>query len=187
MRKHARSQEVDAFESLLDFRFRRTTLKHKELFIAFENIIIENDLTVPIKRQKKFDTSAPLSIGMATKDDREGSRRRRPVNHGRHAASCRQRTHAGTHRGTQVATVAKGAKRGRMSSRQKGNDQKGVNGPGEGCKGDSTTFFTCPTTSHIKALCPRGGNKNLNAIDEVENGINEEALDNEELQAWCLF
>ena len=42
--------------------------------IALENIITDKVSTVPITRQKKFDTSAPLEIGMVMKDDGEGSR-----------------------------------------------------------------------------------------------------------------
>ena len=60
--------------SLLNFRFRGTTLKYEELLIALEPIIIDKVSTTPTTRQKKVDTSAPMEIGIAAKDDSESSR-----------------------------------------------------------------------------------------------------------------
>ena len=45
-------------ESLLNFRFRKTTLNHKNLLIALGKLS-----TLPTT--KKVDTSAPMDIGMA--------------------------------------------------------------------------------------------------------------------------
>ena len=58
---------------LLFFRFRERTSKHEEILIALGNIIIDKVPTVQITKQKKFDTSAPLEIGMAPKDESDSS------------------------------------------------------------------------------------------------------------------
>ena len=58
-------------ESLLNFTFRGRTLKYEKFSVALENIILDNFSTVPTTRQKQVDTSAPMDIGMATKDDSE--------------------------------------------------------------------------------------------------------------------
>ena len=84
---------------------------------------------------------------MATKDDREGSRRRGPANHGRHAASCRQRAPRWN---SQRHTGGNGGKSCKTWTNEL--TAEGVNGPGQGCKGDSTTFFICPTTGPSRIL-----------------------------------
>ena len=55
-------------------------MSYSELLIALENIIIGKVTTVPTAQNKKIDTSAPMEIGMAAKDDggklrEEGDRR----------------------------------------------------------------------------------------------------------------
>ena len=61
-------------ESVLNLRFREATPKYEEHLIAWESIIIDKASTAPTIRQKKVNTSAPMEIGMAAKDDSEGSR-----------------------------------------------------------------------------------------------------------------
>ena len=56
-------------ESLLNYRLRGTTMSYSELNIALENIIVDKVVTVPTARNKKHDTSAPMEIGMAAKED----------------------------------------------------------------------------------------------------------------------
>ena len=56
-------------ESSSNYRFRGTTMSYSELLVAPENIIIDNVATVPTARNSKIDTSAPMDIGMAAKDD----------------------------------------------------------------------------------------------------------------------
>ena len=58
-------------ESLLNYRFRGTTMPFDELIIALENIIIDNVSTVTTAKSRKHDTSAPMEIGMASKEDGE--------------------------------------------------------------------------------------------------------------------
>ena len=60
-------------ESLLHYRFRGTTMSYSELLVALENIIIDKVPTVPTGRSWKKDTSAPVEIGMAAKEDGENA------------------------------------------------------------------------------------------------------------------
>ena len=60
-------------ESLLNYRFRGTAMSYDELIIALENIIIDKVPTMHTTRSKKHDTSAPMDIGMATKEDEEST------------------------------------------------------------------------------------------------------------------
>ena len=61
-------------ESLLNFRFRGTTVSYAEVLIALLNNVIHKASTVPTGRHKKLDSSAPMDIGMAAKGDGENSR-----------------------------------------------------------------------------------------------------------------
>ena len=58
-------------DSLLHCRFRGTTMSHSELIIALENIIVDKVSTIPSSKSRKNDTSAPMEIGMAAKEDGE--------------------------------------------------------------------------------------------------------------------
>ena len=60
-------------ESLLNNRFRGTTMSHSELIVALENIIVDKVAMVPTARGRKQDTSAPMEIGMAAKEDGENA------------------------------------------------------------------------------------------------------------------
>ena len=46
-------------------------MSYSELLIALENIIIDKVATVPTARNRKTDTSAPMEIEMAAKEDRK--------------------------------------------------------------------------------------------------------------------
>ena len=52
-------------ESLLNHRFRGTTLPYEDLLIALENKIIDKVTTHSALKVKNIDTSAPMEIGMA--------------------------------------------------------------------------------------------------------------------------
>ena len=56
-------------ESLLNYRFRSTTLPYEELLISLENMILDMVTTHSASKVKKIDTSAPLEIGMAAGTD----------------------------------------------------------------------------------------------------------------------
>ena len=60
-------------ENLLNYRFRGTTMSYSELLVALENIIIDKVATVPTARSRKNDTSAPMEIGLAAKEDGENA------------------------------------------------------------------------------------------------------------------
>ena len=57
-------------ESLLNCRFRGTTMSYSELIVALENII-DKVATVPTTKSRKCDTSAPMEIGMTAKENGE--------------------------------------------------------------------------------------------------------------------
>ena len=44
-------------------------MSHSELLVALENVIIDKVVTVPTARNRKIDTSAPMELVMAAKDD----------------------------------------------------------------------------------------------------------------------
>ena len=58
-------------ESLVNCRFRGTTLPHEELLIALENVIIDKFTRHSASKGKKIGTSAPMDIGMAAGTDGE--------------------------------------------------------------------------------------------------------------------
>ena len=58
-------------ESLLNYRFRGTTMSYSEIIIALENIIVDKVSTAPSSKSRRNDTSAPMEIGMAAKEDGE--------------------------------------------------------------------------------------------------------------------
>ena len=60
-------------ESLLNYRFRGTTMSYSEIIIALENIIVDKVATVPTARSRKHDTNTPIEIGMAAKEDGENA------------------------------------------------------------------------------------------------------------------
>ena len=61
-------------ESLLKYSFRGTTMSYSELLVALDSIIIGKVATVPTARNRKIDTSAPMEIGVAAKDDGKSAR-----------------------------------------------------------------------------------------------------------------
>ena len=48
-------------------------MSYSVLVVALENIIVDKVVTVPIARNKKHDTWAPMEIGMAAKEDGENA------------------------------------------------------------------------------------------------------------------
>ena len=133
--------------------------------------------TVPATRHTKIDTSAPIEIGMAMKDDSEDSREEgdqrlmdialQAVYKGAKATVVRERTDTGTHRGTQVARW-QGCKSWRNEfhgskalARQEVKDNSKVAGA------TGTCWMSGPAT-HIAAF------KNLYVIDEDESETVEE-------------
>ena len=63
-REDSGREKVDP-ESLLNCRFRGTTLPCEELLDALEDIIIDKVTTHSVSKVKKIDTRAPVEIGMA--------------------------------------------------------------------------------------------------------------------------
>ena len=180
-------------ESLLNYRFRGTAMPYGELIIALENNIIDKVSTVPTARSKKHDTSAPMEIGMATKEDGENASQEGDQ---RIADLALQAVYKGTGKGkwgfgkgqSWNEKGSKGSKGGGKNSWQKGSGKKGGKGQEKGGKGETRTCWTCGKTGHIAAWCRKGSNKNLYAIDEDDSeNVEESAEDEDDLQAWCLL
>ena len=79
---------------LLTFRLRGATFEVRKACHCFRKIDMVS--TVPTNRQKKVETSAPMEIGMAAKDDSEGSTEE---GHQRIMGLALQAVHAGTGKG----------------------------------------------------------------------------------------
>ena len=179
-------------ESLLNYRFRGTAMSYVELIVALENIIIDKVPTVTT-RSRKHDTSAPMEIGMAARDDGENASQEGDQ---RIIDLALQAVYKGTGKGkwgfgkgqSWNEKGSKGSKGGGKNAWQKGSGKKGGKGQEKGGKGETRTCWTCSKTGHIAAGCRKGGNKNLYAVDEDENENIEESVEEEDdLQAWCLL
>ena len=150
-------------ERLLNYRFKGTTMSYNELIIALENIIVDKVVTVPTVRNKKHDTSAPLEIGMAAKEDGENASQEGDQ---RIMDLSLQAVYKGTGKGkwgfgkgqNWNEKGGKGGKDGGKNHRQKGSGKKGQE---KGGKRETRTCWTCGKTGHIAAWCRKGGSKNL--------------------------
>ena len=167
-------------------------MSYDELIIALENIIIDKVPTVTT-RSRKHDTSAPMVIGMAARDDGENASQEGDQ---RIIDLELQAVYKGTGKGkwgfgkgqSWNEKGGKGGKGNGKNSWQKGSGKKGGKGPEKGGKGEKRNCWTCGKTGHIAAGCRKGGNKNLYAVDEDENeNIEESVEDEDDLQAWCLL
>ena len=184
-------------ESLLNYRFRGTTMSYSELIVALENIIIDKVAMVPIAKGKRHDTSAPMEIGMATKEDSENASQEGDQ---RIIDLALQAVYKGAGKGKWSfgkgqhwnEKGGKGGKDGGKSSWQKGSGKKGGKGQEKGGKGENRTCWTCGKTGHIAAWCGKGGKKNLYAMDEDDSEdtkeySNRSTESEEDLQAWCIL
>ena len=123
-------------EILLNYRFRGTAMSYDELIIALENIIIDKVPTMHTTRSKKHDTSAPMEIGMATKEDGESTSQDEDQ---RIIDLALQAVYKGFGKGkwgfgkgqSWSAKDSKGGKGGGKSSWQKGSGKKGRKGRDE--------------------------------------------------------
>ena len=174
-------------ESLLNYRFRGTTMSYRDLFVTLENIIIDKVATVPTARSRKIDTGAAMEIGMTAKENGENA------------------SQEGAQRilGLALQAVYKGIGKGNWSfgKSQNWNEKGGKGGKDGGTHGrkavarkekggkrETRTCWTCGKTGHIAAWCGKGGNHILHAIgeDDIEN-IEESGDNEEDLQALCLL
>ena len=120
-------------ESLLNYRFRGTTMSYSEIIIALENIIVDKVSTIPSSKSRKNDTSAPMEIGMAAKEDGESVSQE----------GDQQAVYKGTGKGKWRFSKGqnwnekggKGGKDGGKNSWQKGSGKKGGKGQETGGKG----------------------------------------------------
>ena len=136
-------------ESLLNHRFRGTTMSYSELLVALENIIIDKVATVPAVRSKKQDTSAPMEIGMAAREDGESASQDGDQ---RIMDLALQAVYRGT---------GKGGKDGGKGPWQKGSGKKGGKGQEKGGKGETITCWECGKAGNVtreeeKGTCTYG-------------------------------
>ena len=128
-------------ESLLNNRFRGTTMSYSELLLALENIINDKVATVRTVRRRKNDTSAPMEIGMAAKEDGENASQEGDQ---RIVDLALQAVYQGTDKGkwsfgkgqSWNEKGGKGGKNGGKNSWQKGSGKKGSKGQEKGGKGE---------------------------------------------------
>ena len=181
-------------ESLLNYRFRGTTMSYSEFIVALENIIVDKVATVPTARSRKHDTSAPMEFGMATKEDGENASQEGDQ---RIVDLALQAVYKGIGKGKWCfgkgqnwnEKGGKGSKDGGKNSWQKGSGKKAGKGQEKGGKGENKNMLdVCGKTGHIAAWCRKGGNKNLYVMDEDDNeNVGGSAEFEEDLQAWCLL
>ena len=145
-------------ESLLNYRFRGTTISYSEIIIALENIIVDKVSTVPSSKNRRNDTSAPMEIGMAAKEDGESASQEGDQ---RIVDLALQVVYKETGKGkwgfgqgqNWNENGCKGGKDGGKNSWQKSSGKKGRKGQEMGGRGDSRTCWTCGKTGHIAAWC----------------------------------
>ena len=161
-------------ESLLNYRFRGTTMSYSELIVGPGDIIIDKVAMVPIAKGKRHDTSAPMEIGMATKEDSENARQEGDQ---RFIDLALQAVYKGTgERKVELWQRSALEREGRqrwqrwrkklMAERQ---CKKGGKGQEKGGKGKNRMCWTCGKTGHIAAWCGKGGKKILYAMDEDDS------------------
>ena len=142
-------------------------MSYGEIIIALENIIVDKVSTVQSSKSRRNDTSAPMEIGMAAKED------------------CRKCEPKKETRGIvdlALQAVYKGTGKRKVWIWQRSELER------ERWQGESRTCWTCGKAGHIAAWCRKGGNKNLHATDEDDSENIEESTENEEdLQEWCLL
>ena len=168
-------------ESLLNYRFRGTTMSYSELLVAVENNIVDKVATVPTVKSRRADTSALTEIGMPAKYDGESAREEGDQ---RIVDLALQAVHSGT--GGVKWNLGKGQKgvpwgqrrqRWRKEPVAKGQLQERQHGARERRKGRRQNMLDVwKSRTH--------SNKILYAIDEEDSEHVEEANDSEEdLQA----
>ena len=132
-------------ESLLNYRFRGTTMSYSELIVALENIIVDKVAMAPTARGRKHDTSAPMEIGMAAKEDGESASQEGDQ---RIIDLALQAVYKGTGKGKWGFSKGqiwneKGGKDGGNNFWQKSSGKKGDKGQEKGGKGETRTCWTC--------------------------------------------
>ena len=183
-------------ESLLNHRFRGTAMSYSELIVALDDIIIDKVAIVLIAKGKRHDTSAPMEIGMATKEDSENASQEEDQ---RIMDFVLQAVFKGVGKGKWSfgkgqhwnENGGKGGKDGGKGLWQKGSGKKGGKGQEKGGKGENKMCWTCGKTGDI-AWCRKGGKKNVHAMDEddcedTKEYSNRSTESEENLQAWYIL
>ena len=159
-------------------------MPYSELIIALENI---NDKvsTVPSSKSRRHDTSAPMEIGMAAREDgenvsQEGDQRIMEL--------ALQAVYEGTGKGKwgfgkgqnwtrEVWQSRQGWRKEPLAERQWQERRQRAR---ERRQGRNQNVLDVRNTEHIAAWCRKGGNKNLYATGEDGSETAEESVENEE-------
>ena len=168
-------------------------MSHSEPLVALENIIIDEVAAVPTARNKKIDTSAPMEIGVAAKDDGENLREEGDQRIVEFALEADNGTGKGKwsfrkgqnwdEKGYQGGKVAKMQIREERTHGRRAVARKEAKDKRKEAKGEARACWTSGKTGQFAAWCGKGGNRKLYAIDEDDSENVEETPDNEE---WCL-
>ena len=150
-------------ESLLNYRFRGTTMSDSEIIIALENIIVDKvsttgGMTRVLQWRLGWQQKKTEKV-RAKKEIREPW-----------ILPCRPFTKEQVRENWDSAKVkigGKGGTDGGKNSWQKGSGKKGGKGQEKGGKGDSRTCWTCGKTGHIAAWCRKGVNKNYTLLTKM--------------------
>ena len=146
-------------ESLLNCRFRGTTLAYEELLIALENSIMDKVTTLSVPKVQKIDTSKPMEIGMAagtdgkeTFEERYGKTSELAVHAVYKGTGAKGGWNAGKGPGSIVQTYFNSGNRqwSQTGGKKGGKEQE------KGGKGDTRVCWSCGTTGHIAANCTKG-------------------------------
>ena len=158
-------------ESLLNYRFRGTTMSFSDIVIALENIIVDKVTTVPSSKNRRNDISAPMETGMAAKEDGESASQEGDQ---RIMDLALQSVYKGTCKGKHNWNEkgGKGGKDGGKNSLQKGSGKKRGKGQEKDGKGDTRVCWSCGKLGHLAAKCVKGSwNRSLNAVEEDKGDI----------------
>ena len=160
-------------------------MRYDELITALESIILNTDMTAPILKTKKSDTSTPVDLGMVAKDVHDATN---DVEEQRIAAIAVQAVNKGAgHKGgtgaqrdTSSARVARNAHRGGKGYWSKDRRKNRGKGREKGGNCDSSFWWNCGAKGHNAVMCPKSGSKGLDAIHEGDEHTLEEVYEDDD-------
>ena len=180
-------------ESLLNYRFRGTTVSYSEIIVALENIIVDMVSTIPSSKSRKTDTSAPMEIGMTAKETEKVRAKKEIIE--LWISRCRLSTMEQAKENGDSAKVKIGMRRAakvaRMEERIRGKRaaaKKEEKGKRNVAKENPERVGRTARQDTLQLGAEREETQNLYAIDQDGSENAEESNENEEgLQAWCLL
>ena len=168
-------------------------MSYSEIIIALENIIVDKVSTVQSNKSRRNDTSAPMQIGMAAKEDGESASQEGDQ---RLVDLALQAVWKGTDKGkwgfgkgqNWNEKGGEGGKDGGKKSWQKAAARKEEKGKKRVAKEIPEYVGRAVREDTLLLGAEKGENTHLYAVDEDDGENAEESTENEEdLQAWCLL